>query len=140
MRHISNKDFNNPPPELTAPDVVTHLTSIINSNGTIKPEAKFYKGANKEIVNELKDLYHNKCAYCEQPTHDPHIEHYRPKASIGATSQLFISFYQPKGNNFCAGQPIYVKNTLHTKKTIYLSNIQIFAEFGIMGYLLYLCN
>lgn len=82
MRHISNKDLNNPPPELTAPDVVAHLTSIINSNGTRKPNPKFYKGATNEIVNELKRLYHNKCAYCEQPTNSPDVEHYRPKGRV----------------------------------------------------------
>lgn len=82
MRHISNKDLNNPPPELTASDVVAHLTAIINTNGTRKPNENFYKGANKEIVVALKELYHNKCAYCEQPTNSPQVEHYRPKGKV----------------------------------------------------------
>jgi len=36
---------------------------------------------NKEVKKELNELYHRKCAYCEDTllNHFKHIEHYRPK-------------------------------------------------------------
>ncbi len=38
-------------------------------------------GAN-DVVEKLKKLYNNKCAYCETYEPEPEIEHYRPKKQI----------------------------------------------------------
>ncbi|HNL07213.1 MAG TPA: hypothetical protein PKH93_06520 [Chitinophagales bacterium] len=76
MRHI-NKDFNNPPAELIAPEVLQHLNTIIDSNGTKAPNASYYQRAKSGF-----DIYNNKCAYCEQTECEPQVEHYRPKKGL----------------------------------------------------------
>jgi uncharacterized protein (TIGR02646 family) len=35
----------------------------------------------KDVLDKLKCLYHNKCAYCESVVEQGHVEHYRPKYS-----------------------------------------------------------
>lgn len=35
-----------------------------------------------DVQQKLKDLYNNKCAYCESYTFKPRIEHYRPKGNV----------------------------------------------------------
>ncbi len=35
-----------------------------------------------EVREALKEIYHNKCAYCEIKEHKPEVEHFRPKKGI----------------------------------------------------------
>lgn len=35
----------------------------------------------ESVLNRLKELYHNKCAYCETKTDDLRVDHYRPQKS-----------------------------------------------------------
>ena len=77
------------PNKLTRPQTLTALTTIATT-------------ANKELINEaiykgtvqrngvkshtvraiLRSIFHNKCAYCEDTTYKPEVEHYRPKGSV----------------------------------------------------------
>ena len=41
----------------------------------------------KEVYQKLKNLYHNKCAYCETFEPEPEIEHYRPKKQINGVAR-----------------------------------------------------
>jgi uncharacterized protein (TIGR02646 family) len=43
---------------------------------TVKKERKY------TVRETLKEIYHNKCAYCEIIEHTPDVEHYRPKKSV----------------------------------------------------------
>ena len=54
-----------------------------------KIRSSIYKGTytkNKRTIHQvqeaLKELYFNKCAYCESTEYQPEIEHYRPKAGV----------------------------------------------------------
>lgn len=46
-----------------------------------------YNDSKKTVKNSLKELYHNKCAYCESSLYNAHghIEHYRPKKASNLT-------------------------------------------------------
>jgi uncharacterized protein (TIGR02646 family) len=52
-------------------------------NDAIYKGEKTVKGEKQYTVREtLKEIYHNKCAYCEIIDHKPEVEHYRPKKSV----------------------------------------------------------
>lgn len=53
-----------------------------NQGGNKPPDTLWNKYNKPYVKNTLKDMFHDKCAYCESKiTHVayPHIEHYRPK-------------------------------------------------------------
>lgn len=68
--------------KIPSPPKTTHKrrVEVIDNKGYIdKPEYNSrYKISDIRIV--LKDIYYNKCAYCEQKIEQYHIEHYRPKS------------------------------------------------------------
>jgi len=38
--------------------------------------------SDKSVLNKLKEIYRNKCAFCEQKSETLYIDHYRPKAKV----------------------------------------------------------
>ena len=57
----------------------TRRKELIN-NGAYIDDANYnsrYK--NKDIKEKLKEIYHGKCAFCEQKVEQLHVEHFRPK-------------------------------------------------------------
>lgn len=48
---------------------------------TLKNEKKQAEGkyAQADVKQALKDMFHNKCCFCERKRDYPHIEHFRPK-------------------------------------------------------------
>lgn len=77
------KNFNNIPISLTSPACMSNLASVINSalpNHKDNISNGYY--GHPTVVNRLKAIYHNKCAYCETYEPDPEVEHYRPKKRV----------------------------------------------------------
>lgn len=81
------KDISNKPSSLSSPACLSSLNSVIQGDKS-EIKSKYYRGIetvtsdgsrSREVVEALKALYHNKCAYCETFEFDPEIEHYRPK-------------------------------------------------------------
>jgi uncharacterized protein (TIGR02646 family) len=57
----------------------TRRLEIIN-NGAYIDEGRYNERYKiKDIRSTLKDIYNNKCAFCEQKVEQYHVEHYRPK-------------------------------------------------------------
>lgn len=42
-----------------------------------------------DIKDKLNEIYHSKCAYCEQKVEQIHVEHYRPKRKKGTDSYAY---------------------------------------------------
>lgn len=54
--------------------------SIINtSNYPSNNSATDKRYKTDDIIQKLNDIYHKKCAFCEQRVEQTHVEHYRPK-------------------------------------------------------------
>jgi hypothetical protein len=93
MIHI-DKDLNNKPLSLRDTIFLNSLQEIIRDGNGNNIKEDIYKGKNyliydhtnnkmvRDVQKALKDLYYNKCAYCEKITTDPDIEHYRPKNAV----------------------------------------------------------
>jgi uncharacterized protein (TIGR02646 family) len=93
MIHI-DKDLNNKPLSLRDTIFFNSLQQIIRDGNGKNIDEDIYKGKNYliydhtnnkmfgDVQKALKDLYHNKCAYCEKITTEPDIEHYRPKNEV----------------------------------------------------------
>ncbi len=47
-------------------------------------EGKGYK--HPSVIKKLKEIYHGKCAYCEEKGNSLQIMHYRPEQSLGVYS------------------------------------------------------
>ncbi|WP_299152264.1 HNH endonuclease [uncultured Christiangramia sp.] len=83
MRHI-NKDFDNTiaRDQLESQEYKNDvLNSVLLRNGNYS-SARY---GHKIVRDELRDIYFDKCAYCEskiKPVSTPHIEHFRPKKKI----------------------------------------------------------
>jgi uncharacterized protein (TIGR02646 family) len=94
MRKI-NKDFNDVPESLKPATIdffpngkypskckTTHTkrTEVI-ANGEYPSKSKSYDPYYKvdDVRQRLIDIYHHKCAFCEQRVNQFHVEHYRPK-------------------------------------------------------------
>ncbi len=83
------KDVNAAPSALSSADCIAHLELIL-ADPEKKPSSSYYRGTTtmadgtvtNTVVDSLKDLYKNKCAYCEALSHDPEVEHYRPKGKV----------------------------------------------------------
>ena len=93
MRKVK-KDLNNIPVQLQ--NCTTHLDRIINErkslgSKTIKAQFIIYSGPVTDINSvkyKLKEIYKNKCAFCESSYDEMTIDHYRPKDSIANASAL----------------------------------------------------
>ena len=80
---IKSQNKNKIPESLKSQKCKDNLKEVIDLSdpehkGKIKP--KFY-GAS-DVLEKLKNLYHNKCAYCETLEPEFEIEHYRPKKRV----------------------------------------------------------
>lgn len=87
MRKV-NKNLTQKPSSLSRPDLLDLLKEIEADKNLINSD--IYRGKYKdedtqiiheEVVEALEEIYHGKCAYCEQHTYT-YIEHYRPKKRI----------------------------------------------------------
>ncbi|MDR3009460.1 MAG: HNH endonuclease [Sphingobacterium sp.] len=60
----------------------THLRrqEIIENNGYINREIYNSRYKYSDVKNALRDLYYNKCGFCEQRIEISHVEHFRPKS------------------------------------------------------------
>ena len=57
----------------------------LKKNVTDLPAFKFSAYAGENVRDALKEMFHNKCAYCESQiagSNDTNVEHYRPKGGI----------------------------------------------------------
>lgn len=52
---------------------------IIRNGAYLDTKANNSRYKTKDIKGKLKDIYKNKCAFCEQRLEQFHVEHYRPK-------------------------------------------------------------
>jgi uncharacterized protein (TIGR02646 family) len=78
MRAVT-KNFNRPPSILS----LNNLAEVINTadpNHKKKIKQPIY--GNPTVVDKLKKIYLNKCAYCESLEPEPEVEHYRPKKRV----------------------------------------------------------
>ncbi len=110
------KDFNIMPDSLKSKECKDNLKEIIDGiaieirkksidKDAIKKikekiSAKYYRGnlleegtEIQDIVVALKDLYKNKCAYCESVEAEPEIDHYRPKRQVTGESKRHFGYY-----------------------------------------------
>ncbi len=46
-----------------------------------------------EVRRKLRELYYNKCAYCESKEHKPEVEHYRPKKGVKEEGKAHLGYY-----------------------------------------------
>lgn len=71
------KDFDNIPKPLINDSAKDMLDKYIN--GARIPRALSYRYNSGEVRAKIIQLYHNKCAYCEQKLNPGRIAHYRPR-------------------------------------------------------------
>ncbi len=84
------KDLKVIPNSLQDADCKHNLIIILAAGNGEAINDKIYKGIKNntnsdgfgDVQQALKDLYRNKCAYCESPEFNPQIEHYRPKKGL----------------------------------------------------------
>lgn len=82
MRKV-NKDFQNPPSILLSAGCLSQIKQAVETQDGEKYTTSYYK--HEEVVNILKRLYKEKCAYCESEISFAatlQVEHYRPKAAL----------------------------------------------------------
>jgi uncharacterized protein (TIGR02646 family) len=77
---VPSKDFF-PSGKIPSPPKTTHKrrVEVIDNKGYIDKDLYNSRYKIDDIRIGLIDIYHNKCAYCEQKVEQYHIEHYRPK-------------------------------------------------------------
>lgn len=78
-----NKSQRNIPDSLSNLEYEDSLNEVINLSDPKhknKIDSSIYRA--DDVYLRLKNLYHNKCAYCETYVSEPEIEHYRPKKQI----------------------------------------------------------
>jgi len=87
MRRV-NKDFNAPPDALQR-GFENKKRNLLERKSAHQFDRRIYNNAVKQ---ELKSLYHNKCAYCESMMSDGDftVEHYRPKK--GSYSYYWLGY------------------------------------------------
>ncbi len=87
---IKNNRKTNFPVPSSLTNAADALESIANGDKELI-NGDVYKGKYKEeetgeikyeVRDALKEIYYNKCAYCEIKEHKPEIEHYRPKKGV----------------------------------------------------------
>jgi uncharacterized protein (TIGR02646 family) len=77
------------PPSLTGATATNELAEAELYYGTWAPGdpafGKFSAYSGNDVVNELRQMFHGKCAYCERAIEKGtrEVEHYRPKGGVG---------------------------------------------------------
>lgn len=76
---LPNREFF--PKTIPRPPKTTHLRRMEVINGGKYIDTDLYNGRYKQedVRIAIKEIYKNKCAFCEQYVEQGHIEHYRPK-------------------------------------------------------------
>lgn len=76
------------PSSLTDERAVASLREIVSSRDKNRISDVIYKGSKPEFIvrKTLREIYFNKCAYCEIPDSKPEVEHYRPKGKVAEDS------------------------------------------------------
>lgn len=83
MRYNNRKSTTVVPASLSNTTTLAEANRIAQTMDKTSIDSDIYRGgANKDVVNSLKALYGNKCAYCENTEYDPEVEHYRPKKRV----------------------------------------------------------
>lgn len=95
MRYNSNKDVNSPPASLLNSETKQNRIALGKDLKSIEEE--IYKGPKVIIIDNsdpyhsqeefenryiLRNLFYNKCAYCEKIDYKPDVEHFRPKKGV----------------------------------------------------------
>ncbi len=99
MRRVNRRTLT-VPTELLSGECSMHLTQIINDPVT-KAKPNLYRGHIVDetgikrftVVEVLKKLYNNKCAYCEKFAHDPKMDHHRPQGRVVGESNTNMGYY-----------------------------------------------
>lgn len=86
------KDLENIPTQLVSQNAIDSLQNIIDTQDKSLIKSDIYRGKyiklddskGDAVVEKLHDIYHGKCAYCEERT-QIYIEHYRPKGRVQST-------------------------------------------------------
>lgn len=87
------KDLENIPTPLVSQDAIDSLQNIIDTKDKDLIKSDIYRGKylktdgskGDAVVEKLDEIYHGKCAYCEERTLI-NIEHYRPKGRVIKTN------------------------------------------------------
>lgn len=87
------KDLENIPTPLVSQDAIDSLQNIIDTKDKDLIKSDIYRGKylktdgskGDAVVEKLDEIYHGKCAYCEERT-SIYIEHYRPKGRVIKTN------------------------------------------------------
>ncbi len=94
MIHITNKTERNKPQSLKKTSCFDSLKTVIDISN---PQHKnyisdYYYGAKSDVPSKLKNLYHDKCAYCENKDEfDIEVEHFRPKNEV--KNEIHAGYY-----------------------------------------------
>lgn len=99
MRRV-NRSRISTPIELQSLDCINHRGQII-ADPAVKAISDLYRGLTIDanglrhfsVVEALKSLYKNKCAYCEKFAHNPKIDHHRPKGRVVGTGANNRGYY-----------------------------------------------
>ena len=106
MRHNSTKDLNNPPTSLLNAKLDQEKIALSRILKDIKTE--IYKGEKilitdiydiaylqEEYENRyiLRNIFSNKCAYCEKTETKPDVEHFRPKKLVTGPQKSEHGYY-----------------------------------------------
>ena len=145
MRKI-NKNFNSPPNDLQN-GFEKKKKNLLERKSDHQFDGRIY---NNTVKQELKALYHNKCAYCESIMSDDTltVEHYRPKK--GSYSYYWLGYEwsnlllvcencnNAKGDKFPIGTlPNFgKKNRVQTPKLLLTGKLNINAMKASHSYLL----
>ncbi len=100
MRKIDRSSKPIPPALLDQP-CTDHLILINGNPSTIEAKSDFYKGkvvgadrsVTYTVTKALKELYINKCAYCEKRCFKPEVEHFRPRGRVIGDNPLPQGYY-----------------------------------------------
>ncbi|MCP4133002.1 MAG: TIGR02646 family protein, partial [bacterium] len=75
-----DKNLNTIPPSLQSNLTNRRRKELINEGQYIDKNVYNSRYKMNDIKNALKNIYHNKCAYCEKQIEQFHVEHFRPKS------------------------------------------------------------
>jgi len=100
MRRVDKNNIPKPA-ILDSEECINHLNSIVQNPNAVKANRIYYRGrvilpSGKyvdTVAVALKDLYNNKCAYCEKLCHYPRVEHFRPKGRVTGASPTVNGYY-----------------------------------------------
>jgi hypothetical protein len=85
-RNIRKQDYATPTPLVNCTE---ELLDIAQNKAVDKIKDSIYKGTKPDYLVRatLKQIYFDKCAYCENTEHEPEVEHYRPKKGVSELSR-----------------------------------------------------